>query len=97
MFTTSTPNLFRWECNLGAVWGQMSTGGGHSQLEETMSLVGVPVMTKMSFISTERDVGEWWKQELQESMAEAGREEKWLAVERKQYHEGVPAITVIVD
>lgn len=69
----------RRECNLAAVWGQMSTGGGHSQLEETMSVVGVPVMTSASFVHTERDIGEFWKQELQESMAEAGREEKRLA------------------
>ena len=51
----------RWECNLAAVWGQMSTGGGHSQLEESMSVVGIPVMTKKSFIHTERDIGELWK------------------------------------
>ncbi len=47
----------RWECNLAAVWGQMSTGGGHSHLEETMSVLGIPVMTQASFISTERDIG----------------------------------------
>ena len=47
----------RWECNLAAVWGQMATGGGHSQLEETMSVLGVPVMSKMSFIQTERGIG----------------------------------------
>ncbi len=87
----------RWECNLAAVWGQMATGGGHSQLEETMSIVGVPVMTSASFIRTERDIGELWKRELRESMDEAGREERWLAETRNEYHEGVPAITVIVD
>jgi len=36
----------RWECNLAAVWGQMVTGGGHSNLEETMSVLGVPVLAK---------------------------------------------------
>ena len=51
----------------------MSTGGGHSQLEETMAVMGVPVMTLNSFITTERDLGYAWKQRLQESMAEAGR------------------------
>lgn len=30
-------------------------------------------------------------------MIEAGREERWLAIERGDYLEGVPAITVIVD
>ena len=87
----------RWECNLAAVWGQMVTGGGHSHLAETMSVLGVPVMTKSSFIQSERGIGEWWQKELEASMAEAGREEKRLAEEREDFHEGVPAITVIVD
>ena len=39
----------------------MCTVGGHSKPEETMSIVGVPVMTKKSFIDTERDIGEMWK------------------------------------
>lgn len=88
---TYTYLLVRWECNLAAVWGQMCTGGGHSRLEETMSVVGVPVMTKRSFIS------EMWKQVLEQSMAEAGRRERELAIEKNHYHDGVPAITVIVD
>ena len=82
---------------LAAVWGQMATGQGHSQLEESLSVVGVPVTTKASFIATERAIGELWKVELQEFMAMAGQEEKWLAEERQSYHEGIPAITVIVD
>ena len=87
----------RWECNLAAVWGQMSTGGGHSNLEGNMSVLGIPVMAKKNFIQTERCIGEWWKQQLQESMKEAGREEKALAEENGEFHQGVPAITVIVD
>ncbi len=87
----------RWECDLAAVWGQVVTGGGHSQLEETMSVVGDPVMSKKSFIESERDIGEWWSQELQEAMTAAGKEEKRMAEERGDYHEGVPAITVILD
>ena len=87
----------RWECNLAAVWGQMAIGGGRSQLEEAMSFIGVPVMTKTGFVDTERVIGEWWKQELKESMAEAGQEERRLAIEKGCYHEGVSTITVIVD
>ena len=70
----------QWECNLAAVWGQMATVGGHSQLGEAMSIIGVPVMTKTAFVYTERVIGEWWKQELKESMAEAGQEERQLAI-----------------
>ena len=92
------PNGYqRWECNLAAVWGQMSTGGGHTKLQETMATLGIPVMSKKCFTNTERSIGEWWKQQLELSMMEAGREEKRLAEERGEYHEGVPAITVIVD
>ena len=68
----------RWECNLAAVWGQMSTGGGHSKLSETMSVLGVPVMSARHFIRTERDIGEWWRKQLQELMIEAGKEEKLM-------------------
>ena len=58
----------RWEINLAAVWGQMCTGGGHATLQESLGYVGVPVMTKKSFISTERTIGEWWRERLQQSM-----------------------------
>ena len=68
----------------------MPTGGGYSRLEEATSVIGVPVMTKSSFIDTERAIGEMWKQELLHSMAEAGRKEKQLAIER---NERVPAIS----
>ena len=81
----------RWECNLAAVWGQMATGGGHTQLQETMSTLGVPVMTKRNFVQSEHSIGEWWRQELKRSMAAAGEEEKRLAEERGDYHEGIPA------
>ena len=48
------PNGYcRWECNLAAVWGQMVTCGGQSHLQESLSVVGVPVMSKRSFIHTE--------------------------------------------
>ncbi len=75
----------------------MATGGGHSKLEEVMSVVGVPVMTKRSFIQTERDIGEVWKKELLESMTKAGMKEKRLAEENGEYYQEIPAITVIVD
>ncbi len=92
------PRGYHWfECNLATVWGQMATGTGHSQLEESMSALGIPVMTKTSFISTERDIGESWKQMPLTSIAEAGQEEKRIAEERGSFHESVPAITVIVD
>jgi hypothetical protein len=82
---------------MAAVWSQMTTGGGYTPLRETMSILGVPVMDKSQFTRTEEDIGEWWASRLEQSMLEAGREEKKLAEERGDYHQGVPAITVIVD
>lgn len=87
----------RWECNLAAVWGQVSTGGGHTPLMETMSVLGVPVMTKGNYASTERGLGEWRRSQFEKSCLESGAEEKKLAIERGDYHQGVPAITVVVD
>lgn len=62
-----------------------------------MSVLGIPAMTKKSFIETERDIGEWWKLMMEEEMIKAGEEEKMLAQQRGDYHQGVPAITVILD
>ena len=89
--------ISRWESNLAAVWGQMVTGGGYASLSNTMSVLGVPVMSKGSFTPTQSDIGEWWHQKLNDAMIEAGKQEKKLAEERDDYHQGVPCITVIVD
>ena len=72
----SPKGKLRWEANLAAVWGQMSTGGGYSKLKETMSTLGVPVMSPKNIICTERSIGLCWQEHLQDVMAEAGREEK---------------------
>ena len=59
--------------------------------------MGVPVMMKASFINIERGIGEQSKRKLQEAMVVAGKEEKRLAEERGVFHEGVPAIAVVLD
>ena len=87
----------RWECNLAVVWRQMATGGGHAQLKETMNTLGVPVMTKSSFVQSEHSIRECWRQQLQKSVAAAGKEERRLAEESGDYRECIPAITVVVD
>ena len=80
-FTTSNKikgpsGINRWESNLAAVWGQMVTGGGHSSLKNTMSVLGLPVMAKGSFTPTESDIGEWWRQKLNKSMIKPENKEK---------------------
>ena len=55
------------------------------------------MMTKKSFVATEKALGRSWRESLEESMKEAAGEEKRNAIERGSFHEGVPALAVIVD
>ena len=75
----------------------MSTGGGHTRLEEIMAVLGVPVLTKKSFTATESAIDKVWQQSLDESMQQAAEEEKRSAINKGSYHDGVTAISVIVD
>ena len=86
-----------WETNLAAVWGQMCTGGGHTPLAETMAVLGVQTMSRQSFMSTERKICEWWRDLFEQSMTSAGKAERQIAIANNSYHQGVPAVTVIVD
>ena len=61
-----------------------------------MSALDVPVIMKSSFIWYEHDIGKRWREELQESMIAARKEEKRLTKERSGHHEGVSAISVII-
>ena len=81
----------------GSRLGQISTGGGNAPLYETMSVLGMPVMTKKSFVATEKALVGHERESLEESMKEAAGEEKRNTIERWSFHMGVPAIAVIVD
>ena len=86
-----------WAYNAAAVMGQMATGGGHSSLEEVLATLGVPSLTKQIFTEIERCLGTSFEQQELELMVKTGREEKQIAAQKNNYHEGVPAITVAVD
>jgi len=55
----------------------MATGGGFNLLEESMSVLGIPVMTKKAFVHTEHIIGKWWWDQLEDSMKQAGIEEPY--------------------
>jgi len=74
--------------------GQMSVGGGHSNLDEVMCTVGVLSISKPD---VERLLGSAFEEYLNELMLEAGRERREFSVQNNRYHEGIPAITVVVD
>jgi hypothetical protein len=87
----------RYDINFRAVWGQMTTGGGHAKLDEVMGTFGIPGIRESTFCQIEEEIGGWWHDTLQEEMKKAGEEEKRRAIERHDYHQGVPAITIVVD
>ena len=76
--------------------GQMSTGGGCNSLKELLCTIGVPSISKPTFIEIERLLGLSFDQYLCELMLQAEYEEKQIAIENDEYHQGIPAITVIV-
>ena len=65
----------------------MVTGGGFNPLQESMSILGIPVMSKQSFMQTESQIGKWWwnasQESVQESVKAAGKQEKQHAIEKK--------------
>ena len=46
-----------YKVNIGAVLGQISTGGGGTQLEEQMSVIDLPSMRTQTFCILERKLG----------------------------------------
>ena len=91
------PGSKRFDINVRAVWGSMVTGNGPSHLNEFMATLNSPGLSQPSFSAIETDIGKWWHDVLLADMLAAGQEERRLAIERKYYHEEVPAITVITD
>ena len=75
----------------------MATGGGHSCLKELLSTLGVPSLTKPIFIDIERCLDTSFEQLLLDLMIKTGKEEKQIAELKNDYHQGVPAITGVVD
>ena len=61
-----------------------------------MGVLGVPVMSKQSFMQTEHQIGEWWWNALQESTTTAGIEEKQFAIEQGSYHQDIPATVLLL-
>jgi hypothetical protein len=70
----------------------MAVGSGFSQLQESMAAIGVPIMSVKSFQNIEKIIGKWWWELAQKSFHETAPEEKQLAIKRRSFYEGVPAI-----
>ena len=87
----------RYAVNIGAVLGQMATGGGHSKLNETAAALNLPGMSKNTFASIETQIGKAWEAQLAEEITKAGEQERQHAIENHDTFEGVPACSETVD
>ena len=83
--------------NVGAVHGQIATGGGTSHLEEQLACTSVPSLSKKSFTHLECTLGTLFEALVSKQLLSAGKEERQLAILNGCYHNGVPAVTVVVD
>ena len=84
----------RWVVNVAAVLGQMATGGGATSLTCSVTPMNVPGMPKKLYSTTERFLSDCMHQLLTEKMIEAGEEERRLAVERADMHQGMSILAV---
>jgi hypothetical protein len=87
----------RYAINVRAVWGTMATGGGASNLTETLGTMDIPSLSQPTFTQIEQEISDWWKAILEEELVSAGIEERERAIKRGDYHQGIPAISVICD
>ena len=103
LFRFTTSNVINYDSsdhysgNIGAVLGQIATGGGADHLMEQFACVQVPSLSCRSFIQMERSLGTAFEAMVGENLLIAGQKEKQLAIQQENYHNGVPAITVVVD
>ena len=83
--------------NVVAVLGQMSTDGGATSLTCAPTPMNVLGMNKRLYTETEQFLSDTIRNLLAETMTAAGEKECKLVIEKGDYHQGVTAITVVVD
>ena len=93
----TTQNGKHWSANLGAVLAQMATGGGLTRLNTTLACLDVPGMHKRMFSATKSLLGKEMAALLATSMETVAVEERDHAIAINRLHQGIPAITVVVD
>jgi hypothetical protein len=75
----------------------MVTGNGPAHLNEILATMNSPGLTQTSFSAIETEIGKWWHSILEKEMLAAGQEERRLAIERCNFLQEVPSISVITD
>ena len=100
-FTTSEVTSYsttnHYTVNIGATLGQIATGGRADHLKEQLACIQVPFLSTPSFINLECTMGATFEAIVSTQLLTAGKMERQLAIAQGNYHNGVPAITVVVD
>ncbi|XP_039279711.1 uncharacterized protein LOC120350425 isoform X1 [Nilaparvata lugens] len=95
---TNASNEKTMDVNTSAVSGTISTGGGHSQLEEVLSCLDIPCMSYNTFRKYHDRVADAWKETAEKSMEMAAEEENNEAIKRGDIDaDGVPLLMVVAD
>ncbi|KAF5292866.1 hypothetical protein FQR65_LT11118 [Abscondita terminalis] len=94
----STQDESNVDVNKAAICGALAIGIGYSQFTEMCSSLDIPSMSSNTYNSYENSLSPLIKENSFESIIEAGKKEKQLAIEAGDVDiDGVPYISVIVD
>ena len=100
MHTSEMVNLQgknHYSSNIGAMLGQVVTGGGGAHLEEQLMSMDIPALSQCSFINLERSLGLAFESLVTNLLLSAGKAERENAIASNTTFEGIPACTVVVD
>ena len=90
---TSYNTINHYAVNIGVTLGQIATGGGADHLV----CIQVPSLSSPTFINLEHTMGAAFEAIVGKQLLTAGQMERQLAIEKGSYHNGVPAVSVVVE
>ena len=88
---------YHYSTNIGAVLGQIATGGGSAHLEKQLACVNVASISKPHFVKLEEALGYMFNATVTQGLLSAGKKEQQIAISNNSYCEGTPACTAVVD
>ncbi|XP_050679072.1 uncharacterized protein LOC126975299 [Leptidea sinapis] len=84
--------------NTCTVAGTIAVGAGHSQLDELMSAINLPLLSEKTYSENHELISRKWEDVLLESMSQAAEREKQFAISNGRVNkDGIPIIDVIAD
>ena len=83
--------------NIGATLGQIATWRRADHLKEQLAYIQVPSLSIPTFINLERTMGTAFEEIVSKQLLTTGWMERELAIAQGDYHNRVPAITVVID